>query len=170
MEELTMRNDSVRRSPGCSRWLTFTLGLLGAACLAGPAQAVDDAAAARRVPGSTFAPHPLLTIDQNRATVVDRVVANWGDALVGADAGLGKEELRALLTGLRSDQLLAASLAGSLDGLRNVIANALTANAPVAAGLVHTKALGDPTSDLVYTPVTPCREVDTRNAGGPLGA
>ena len=57
-------------------------------------------------------------------------------------------------------------LAGSLDGLRNVIANALTSGAPVAAGLVHTKTLGDAADDLVYTPVVPCRIVDTRAGGG----
>lgn len=32
------------------------------------------------------------------------------------------------------------------------------------------KALGDGTRDLVYTPITPCRIVDTRMAGGPIGA
>ena len=65
---------------------------------------------------SSLQPNALLTIDQNRTTVVDHVVAAWGDALVSADAGFTKDQLRALLTGLRSDQLLAASLAGSLGG------------------------------------------------------
>jgi hypothetical protein len=32
--------------------------------------------------------------------------------------------------------------------------------------LVHTKALGDAADDLAYTPVVPCRIVDSRNAGG----
>lgn len=32
------------------------------------------------------------------------------------------------------------------------------------------KALGDATRDLVYVPITPCRIVDTRIAGGPIGA
>src|SRR5215471_2027828 len=58
---------------------------------------------------SSVRPNPLLTIDQNRTTVVDRIVATWGDPLVGDAAGLNKDDLRALLTGLRSDQLLAAS-------------------------------------------------------------
>jgi hypothetical protein len=111
-----------------------------------------------------------LSIDQNRTTVVDRVVAAWGDALVAVDVGLTKDELRTVLNGLRSDQLLAASLAGSLDGLRNVIANALTANAPIAKSLVQTKALGDAGDDLVYTPVVPCRIIDTRNVGGTFAA
>ena len=29
--------------------------------------------------------------------------------------------------------------------------------------------LGDTQADLVYTPVTPCRIIDTRRAGGPIG-
>lgn len=33
-----------------------------------------------------------------------------------------------------------------------------------------TKALGSPGSDLVFTPLTPCRIVDTRNAGGRIAA
>ena len=40
-------------------------------------------------------------------------------------------------------------------------------HAPVAASA---KALGSPGSDLVFTPVTPCRIVDTRNAGGRITA
>jgi len=32
------------------------------------------------------------------------------------------------------------------------------------------RALGDTAADLVYTPVTPCRILDTRLAGGPLAA
>jgi hypothetical protein len=79
--------------------------------------------------------------------------------------------LRTLLEGLRADQLLAASLAGSLEGLRNVIANALTTSAPVAPGLVRAKVLGDATDDLAYTPITPCRIVDSRfSTGGALQA
>lgn len=35
---------------------------------------------------------------------------------------------------------------------------------------IATKALGDLTQDLVFTPITPCRIVDTRNAGGPIAA
>src|SRR5262249_55841390 len=86
--------------------------------------------------------------------------------LVSDFGALDKERLRALLTGLRSDQLLAASLTGTLDGLRNVIANAMTSNAPIATGLMQPKALGDVADDLVYTPVTPCRILDTRIFGG----
>ena len=120
--------------------------------------------------GLNLAPSPLLSIDQNRATVVERIVAQWGDPLANSGAGLTKPQLQTLLAGLRSDQLLAASLAGSLDGLRDVVAKALTATTtPIAPGLIHTKALGDPADDLVYTPVVPCRIVDTRVTHSYLG-
>src|SRR5437867_661337 len=45
---------------------------------------------------------------------------------------------------------------------------AVPMSAPVASK-VNTKVLGDTSDDLVYTPVTPCRIVDTRfGAGGTL--
>src|SRR5262245_36497295 len=59
----------------------------------------------------------LLRIDQNRTKVVDRIVAQWGDTLAGDVAGLDQDDLRAVLNGLRSDHLLAASLARNVDGL-----------------------------------------------------
>jgi hypothetical protein len=37
-----------------------------------------------------------------------------------------------------------------------------------SAAALNPNALGSLTSDLVFTPVTPCRIVDTRNAGGPF--
>ena len=113
-------------------------------------------------------PNPLLAVDQNRTTIVDRVVADWGDALVSSGAGLNAQQLHSMLYGLRSDHLLAASLAGSLDGLRNALSTAITSTAEVKASLIQPKALGDANDDLVYTPVVPCRILDTRNAGGPL--
>ena len=110
----------------------------------------------------TTPPSPLLAIDQNRVTVVDRVVGEWGDALTGSRAGIDAEQLRLLLMAMRADQLLAASLAGSLDGLRNVVSAALVSDTPVSSALMQAKALGDGNQDLVYVPVTPCRLVETR--------
>src|SRR6516164_273324 len=114
-------------------------------------------------------PSPLLAIDQNRNTVVERIVGQWGEALAASNAGIGAAELRQMLSGMRSDHLLAASLAGTLNGLRDVMANALTSTAEVNRSMIRAKALGDASDDLVYTPVVPCRIVDTRNAGGAIG-
>ena len=97
-------------------------------------------------------PSPLLAIDQHRATVVERVMVEWGDKLAASGAGVTHEQLREMLFAMRADQLLAASLAGSISGLRDVLAHALTASAAVKPGLLQTKALGDLTDDLVYTP------------------
>src|SRR5262249_42702678 len=58
----------------------------------------------------------------------------------------------------------------SLEGLRNVIANALTSTADVKPNLLQAKALGDVNDDLVYTPVQPCRILDTRAFGGAFAA
>jgi Chaperone of endosialidase len=114
-----------------------------------------------------IAPSALLTIDQNRATVIERIVGEWGDRLASSNAGITQTQLRQILTGLRSDHLLAASLAGSVEGLRDVVAGALVhTDAVVSRTLIHTKSLGDTTDDLVYTPVVPCRIVDTRSGAG----
>ncbi len=112
-------------------------------------------------------PSALLTIDQNRSTVIERIVAEWGDRLAASNAAIGAEQLREILAGLRADALLAASLAGSLDGLRDVVANALTSTSPVKPGRVSAMALGDLNADLTYTPITPCRILDTRNGTAP---
>jgi len=47
---------------------------------------------------------------------------------------------------------------------------ARTQGKTTTAGLVKPKALGSPGSDLVYTPLTPCRIIDTRVVGGALTA
>src|SRR6187431_1637326 len=69
-------------------------------------------------------PSALLTIDQNRNVLVDRVVTAYGAQLAASGAGIGQEQLREMLMSLRADHLLAASLAGSLSDLREVLGNA----------------------------------------------
>jgi hypothetical protein len=118
-------------------------------------------------------PNAVLTIDQNRVAVVDKIVADRGSALIQSGAGLTAEQVRAMLMQLRADQLLAASMAGTLDGVRDVLARSLVGNEPInpallqpvsssSTGATLTKAIGDPTDDVDYTPVTPCRLVETR--------
>src|SRR5437773_41313 len=112
-------------------------------------------------------PSALLTIDQNRATVVDRIVNQWGDRLVSSGASISSRQLREILSALRADHLLAASLAGSVEGLRDVVSGALVrTDAAVSLTLKHAKSLGDTTDDLVYTPVVPCRIVDIGSGAG----
>ena len=51
----------------------------------------------------------LLAIDQNRTTVIDRIVTQWGEPLAQSSVRLSSEQLRTMLNGLRADHLLAAS-------------------------------------------------------------
>jgi hypothetical protein len=104
----------------------------------------------------------LLAVDQQRASVVERIVTAWAPTFAKSSDPVGIDDLRVRLMSLRADRLFAASLAGTEDGLREVTGFA-TAK-PSMAPLAHTKALGDSASDLLYTPVTPCRLVETRGS------
>src|SRR5438552_2403276 len=132
----------------------WTLGIMTMAQNSGAREVVTP---------SRIQPSALLSIDQNRSTVVDRIVGEWGDRLEASRAGINRAQRREMLLAMPADQLLAASLAGSLDGLRNVLVHGLSAPVTTKPSL-QVKALGDPGDDVVYTPVIPCRLVDTRNA------
>ena len=122
---------------------------IGLAAFAGPAWS-DGAADA------------LLAIDQHRSSIIEKIVSAWGPPLALSSAQIPIDELRMLLEGLRADQLLAASLAGTLNGMRDVLANAVTSTPGSKPSMGQAKSLGDAAIDDVYTPVTPCRLVDTR--------
>ena len=106
----------------------------------------------------------LLAIDQNRASVVERIVAAWGPAFAKSRGNLPVDALRASLLALRADRLLAASLAGTMEGVAT--AAGIGAAVPIVGGkpaaMANEKALGDVAGDVVYTPLTPCRLVETR--------
>src|SRR5947208_3599493 len=107
-------------------------------------------------------PDTLLAVDMNRTAIIDGVVANWKAELTATQ----EKVLRATLSTLRADRLMAASLASSFDGVVAVMKTVDHA-APLSEK-VNEKAAGGP--DLVYVPITPCRIVDTRNVGGPISA
>jgi hypothetical protein len=85
-------------------------------------------------------------------------------------------DLSAALMKLPPDNLLVAGEASSLQEVMRVLATGRRAptmqpDAQAAVGQsISPEALGSFGSDLVYTPVTPCRIVDTRNAGGVIAA
>jgi hypothetical protein len=136
---------------------------LGLAALAGAL--VPTGALAQESVGELRAvPSALLSIDQHRPVVIERIVEVFRPAF-----GPGQEAtVREALAGMRADRLLAASLAPNLDGLLAVMKSAESPSTIVLAKPVG-KALGDVGADVVYTPVTPCRIVDTRSgAGGTL--
>jgi hypothetical protein len=111
-------------------------------------------------------PDSLLAVDTHREAIVEKTIAAWPGGVSGEQA----ETLRRTLWGLRADRLLAVSLTPGMPGLLDVMATADRADDTAASHRVSTKALGDFGADLTYTPLTPCRIADTRNAGGALAA
>jgi len=119
-------------------------------------------------PAPLAKPDSLLSIDQNRPAVIDGIVGTWGSDV--AKLGVPGSELRQALESIRADQLLAASVVKSVNGLLDVLEKALPQATVDAARSAtrqdkqdkSTKALGDTGQDAVYTPVTPCRLVETR--------
>ncbi|MEA2079503.1 MAG: hypothetical protein U9P00_06525 [Pseudomonadota bacterium] len=87
----------------------------------------------------------------DRDTMIDEIVFQWG---------INHEDAQALKTTLEdaSDrQITAAWEAQTYDDVVDILAG-------------ESMALGDTDEDYTFTPVTPCRIVDTRIAGGPLTA
>jgi Chaperone of endosialidase len=107
-------------------------------------------------------PNVLLPIEKHRASVVDKIVTTWKNDLTANQ----QSSLRARLMGLRSDELLAASALGTLDGVLELATNPESIASSTNASRVgdQSKAVGETARDLVYTPVIPCRFFDTRNA------
>jgi Chaperone of endosialidase len=129
---------------------------------------------------SATKPDALLSIDMNRAAVVERIVGAWSKELQAAQAA----SFRSKLTGLRADQLLAANLSGSFEGVLEVLqasessVSAVLQVEPQTAQVERVsqtertgdsaKIVGDVATDLVYTPIAPCRVFDTRTPGTPF--
>ena len=134
---------------GFARQVSLAL-LIGVNAALGSAQPLDRGADA------------LLAIDQHRGSVVEGIVATWGAPLAQSSAHVSIDELRTRLQGLRADRLLAVSLAGTLDGVREIIgAGARQRRSPNPA-CCRRRRSATAAIDVVYTPITPCRLVETR--------
>ena len=115
---------------------------------------------------------PLLSVDMNRGEIVSRLMALWQNEFAAPQ----RESFKDKLSALRADRLLAVSLVGTFDGVLEVLSGqeksdqalATLMSFSAATGSGSRKALGDPTRDLVYTPITPCLIADSRigAAGG----
>lgn len=119
------------------------------------------------------AQHPLIVLERHRASVVQRIVNEWAADLPGLPPNrrISAEELGEALWSLRSDRLLAASLAGSFATIEALVGESRQEHAAaLKAAAPSSKNLGDIGADLVYTPINPCRMADTRMAGGALSA
>jgi len=86
---------------------------------------------------------------QNRAGVEQAIVQKWAAAMEDGGA-----ELTATLAGISLENLLLAEAAETIEALDA---------ATFGKAAVDPLLIGDPDTDLVFFPVTPCRIVDTRN-------
>lgn len=91
----------------------------------------------------------LEEIAANRDAVMEEIVGTWS-----ADANGWQEQFSINVSMADDSKLLALRNAVSFDEVITI----LDGNTP--------ELLGDPSADLVYTPVTPCKIVDTRSGGG----
>lgn len=141
--------------------------------------------------GSVTAAAPVNAEQQRRSDLVVQIVDKWGDHVEGAYSRSSQawgKDMVPLLMKVPMDSLQRAADARTFDDMNDALL-AKAAPVPVMprAGLLvprvsgsslppakpsedSAQALGDSTSDLVYVPVTPCRLLDTRLAGGPIGA
>ncbi len=97
----------------------------------------------------------------NRTILVEGIMNTWSKEITVTE----RASIIAHLNGLRADDLLAASVAGSFDGVLKVVARGQKFNAEAASMQVtrdQSKALGDLVIDTAYTPITPKRLLDTR--------
>jgi hypothetical protein len=100
-------------------------------------------------------------------------VSTWARRMVPTFAHVNPDNFRDAIN-RNTYESSAAALSGRghrltdkqvIDALGRVSATHSLSNSEIVA-----KALGSYTSDLTYTPLSPCRIVDTRVAGGPIGA
>ncbi len=109
-----------------------------------------------------------------RAQWVYRIVAKWGGHVQEAyrvDPRRWAESMGPVFTRAPLSSLRAAAEAKGFAAMNDaLLATSSPAGITAKRSKPAGKALGDPGQDLVYVPVTPCRILDTRIAGGPIPA
>ena len=114
----------------------------------------------------SLAPNPWLAVDRNREGIVADIVSRWAEVTKAARTGvLSEAQLREALAKLRADQLFSASLAGNYTALLNVFVEAGALSDTRSGARPQQKVAGSG-PELVYTPITPCRILDSRYGAG----
>ncbi len=137
------------------RWIqTLTLGL--GICLYTQTVVQGQLDQDLEDPAQQYHRERLAAIDADREAVVQTLAQQWASV-----SGENIESLAAsILHNTTAEDLVTIQDATSFDQIRTILLNA------PAGETVTPLTLGDLNEDLVYTPVTPCRIVDTRFGGG----
>jgi hypothetical protein len=134
----------------------IALALLPLLSLSPPAYAQSPQKGMTLSPAEIARREALKQIETNRAAYVSALLEKWNTAaLAKGFHPHWKIEAFPTLMALSAEQLLAANAAQSFEKFRVLV----TIGVPF---------LGSLAADLVYTPVTPCRVLDTRFASGSL--
>jgi len=113
-----------------------------------------------------IAPDPWLAVDRNRAGIVADLVSRWDEVTKSGRGGaLSEGQLRDALAKLRADHLFSATLAGTYAELLSVFAEAGALSGGTTSAKPQQKVAGSG-PELAYTPIVPCRIVDTRSGAG----
>lgn len=131
---------------------------------------------------------PMITISADaagkeqrgpRGELVHKIVMKWGPYIqeaYRADVHAWASDMVPVFAHASMDNLRRAADARSFEAMNDAFLssnerNSIAQNALVTGtGKVQTRKLGDEDNDLVFVPVTPCRIIDTRVAGGPIAA
>lgn len=172
-----MKMSSTRRSVG----LLALVAAIPAAAQIIPVQKMDQAAIQR----SWQIQAQVANISQDKETFINNFIASWVPNVNPALFGSVSTELRPLMEAATPWRLYAASLVGDYSAMIQVlrgeiqagkVINALsepqphaTAMSAMTLGSVSPLAIGSSTSQLVFTPIPPCRIADTRGSGARTG-
>lgn len=118
-----------------------------------------------------------------RGELVHRIVMKWGNHVqetYRADVGDWASAMVPVFSKASLDTLKRAANSPTFELMNDAFlvdsqgnsahTNLLKAIDAGATGDVSTNLLGETTNDLVFVPITPCRIIDTRLAGGPIAA
>lgn len=127
------------------------------------------AASASALAAAPDSPQAASAVDRN--AVAAQILGDWAGFPVPVDTQnntpWGPIDLAGWVKTATVEQLLAASTATTFDGvvsaLRSAVAKSPGAVVLAAGQPISASALGSLTDNLVYTPVTPCRIIDTRS-------
>jgi hypothetical protein len=134
------------------------------------AQQTATAAEAQRLVQQQLHQQRLQQIFNDKAGFVAQIVQRWETA--AREGGRWDENYTTDMTNalmkLLPENLAAVAEASSFAEVMRVLGTGSRGLTQDESGQVLPNSLGDTTDDLVFTPLTPCRIVDTRYAGGAI--
>jgi hypothetical protein len=111
--------------------------------------------------------------DAQRAQLGQEIVRKWGGHVgqnYKMDAKVWAREMAPAFAEASMEELSAAASAPDFNSMNKLLLGQQPMAAAGGGDGDGTQTLGEPTNDLVFVPITPCRIIDTRLAGGQIAA